>query len=142
MYLPSMPIMFTLSLIIFSLLFAYLSWKKINWAIALVVFSLPSYLIRFQISFVPMTLLEWMILILFLVWLVKSIKQLSNLTIKQLNNLTIKQFGFWFWLIIAWLVIATISMFVSPDLRAAAGVWKAYFNDAILLYVVFKQKIK
>ncbi len=33
-------------------------------------------------------------------------------------------------------------MFISPDLRAAAGIWKAYFIEPILFFVVFLNIVK
>jgi len=113
-------------LIIFTILFAILSWKKINWAIILIAFALPTYLLRFQIGFMPMTVLETMILILFLVWLIKY-AVLSRRTV-YLSKYK--------WLIFLFLIAATIGVIVSPDKIAALGIWKAYFIEPILLFIV------
>jgi len=113
--------------VIFSLFFIYLSWKNLLWATAFIAAFLPFYLIRFKIGFLPMTLLELMILILFVVWLVKGKD-------KKLGNFKYPIF--------AWLIVATISVFVSPDLRSALGLWKAYFIEPILFFLVFINVIK
>ncbi|MDD5625975.1 MAG: O-antigen ligase family protein [Patescibacteria group bacterium] len=93
---------------------------------------LPAYQIRFQIFGLPMTLLEVMILILFVVWLIKyrSLKQ------------TIQKLGNWKWIILIWLIISTLAMFIAPNLREAAGIWKAYFVEPILLLIVFVSLVR
>lgn len=117
---------------IYCVLFAILSWRRLNWALALVVFALPSYLIRFQLGFVPMTLLEAMILILFAVWL---IRRLIEKDIKI-------NFGGYGWLIFLFLLSATIAIFVSTDRTAALGIWKAYFIEPIMFFVVLVNAVK
>ena len=115
-------------LILFSLFFLYLSWKKPIVALAFIVAFLPSYLIRFKIGFLPMTLLELMILILFVIWLIKK---------KEKWNLSHFKYP-----IIFWLVAATIAVFVSPDWWPALGIWKAYFIEPILFFIVFINVVK
>lgn len=128
--------MLAILITIFFLLFSYLSWKKPNWAVALVCFALPSYLIRFKIWFAPFTLLELMILVLFAVWLMKYITVYIKEKEKPKLNLEFK------WLIIIFIIAATISIFTSPDLKAAAGIYKAYFIEPILFFFVFINLIK
>jgi len=116
----------------YCLLFTVLAWRDLRFGIYLICALLPSYLIRFQIGPVPMTLLEAMILILFIAW--------------AINNLKLSTFNFqlsiYHYPIILLLIAATISIFVSPDLRAAAGIWKAYFLEPILFFTVFITTIK
>ncbi len=50
--------------------------------------------------------------------------------------------GSWSWVVLAWLIIATLSTIVSPNLREAAGVWKAFFVEPILLLIVFINIVK
>ncbi|TSD05206.1 MAG: O-antigen polymerase [Parcubacteria group bacterium Athens0714_12] len=97
-------------------------------ALAFIVAFLPSYLIRFKIGFLPMTLLELMILILFVIWLIKK---------KEKWNLSHFKYP-----IIFWLVAATIAVFVSPDWWPALGIWKAYFIEPILFFIVFINVVK
>jgi len=111
-----------------------LSFKNLRWAIYLIVFTLPAYLIRFQLGPLPMTLLEGEILILFLVWLFRLLKQLPNIKIK------LPLFLYLF--ISLFLVSATVAVFISPNLREAAGIWKAYFIEPILFFIVFITTIK
>ena len=123
---------------VFLILFAYLSWRNLLLATAFLIAFLPTYLIRFSIGFVPMTLLEGMILVLFGVWAIKlKVKnEKLKVTVKSLK------FDKWAWLIFLWLIIATVSMFISPNLRGAAGAWKAYFIEPILFLMVFLNVIK
>ena len=102
-------------------LFAYLSWRNLVLATVFVVAFLPTYLIRFSVGPIPFTLLEGMILVLFGAWLTKSILKKEQ-HFSFFKNI-FKKFKGWILLIVAWLVIATVSAFVSPNLRAAAGIW-------------------
>lgn len=66
--------LFMISLIIlFLFLFAILAWKKPRWAIFIILAAIPSYAVRFNIGNIPMTLLEGMIIVLFILWLVRKI---------------------------------------------------------------------
>lgn len=123
-------------LVFFSIFFIWLSWNYQKWSLFLILAILPSYQIRFQAFGIPLTFLEVLILILFAVWFVKKIKH------KQYPIFDYKKLGIWFWLLLSWLLISTIVMFMSPDLRAGAGVWKAYFLEPILFLVVFLDIIR
>ena len=125
-------------LILYYLLFLALALKNLKWAVFWVIFILPAYLIRFQIGPLPMTLLEGQILLLFLVWIVKNIKiqEYKNIETDIKRNLLLYCF------IALLLLAATISMFISPDIRAAAGLWKAYFIEPILFLIVFISRVK
>jgi hypothetical protein len=59
-------------IIIYSLLFLFLAVRRLDSAIMLLIFALPSYLIRFNIFGIPSTLLEIMILTVFTVWFLKN----------------------------------------------------------------------
>ncbi len=89
-------------------------------------------MIRFSFGRLPMTLLEGMILILFLVWLVQILYQVKIDLIKE----KIRQYKYLFLFIFLFLTTASISVFVSPDIKSAAGVWKAYFIEPIMLLLV------
>lgn len=120
-------------LIIYFLLFLFLTIKNLKLGIFWIVFTLPAYLIRFSVFGFPTTILEVSILLLFLVFLIKNIKSIKKISITH-YPLLITLFLF--------LTAATISIFVSPDLRVAAGVWKAYFIEPFLFLIVFVSVIK
>lgn len=113
--------------------FAFLVWFKPKYALWLTLILIPTYQIKGIIYNIPVTLLELMILSLFLIYGLKNIKRIKELT-QNLKD--------WQWPILIWLLIATLAMFISPDLRAGAGVWKAYFIEPILLLIVFCDLIK
>lgn len=96
--------------------------------LGLIIFLLPSYLIRFTIKGVPFTLLEVLVLGAIGWFVVRG-------GIKKL--LAEKNVRLWLWLGVAWMLVGTVALFVSPDLRAAAGVWKAYIIEPTLLFFVF-----
>lgn len=103
--------------------YGLLACKHLRAAFLLFVACLPVYLIRLNVSGLPTTALELMFVILFAVWMWKREKRLVD----------IKGWG---WLMLAWLAVATVSVFVSPDFRAAAGIWKAYFVEPVLFFIM------
>lgn len=119
--------------ILYSLFFAVLSWFRPKYALFLLLALLPTYQIRFQVFSIPATLLEVMILILFVIYFVRNREEIIKVR---------EKLGEWQWLIIAWIAIASIAVFVAPDLRSAAGIWKAYFIEPILLLLVFLSLVK
>ena len=123
-------------LIFFSIFFIWLSWNYQKWSLFLILALLPAYQIRFQVLGIPLTFLEVLILVLWAVWLIKQIRH------QQYPAFRYKKMGTWFWLISLWLLISIIAVFISPDLRAGAGIWKAYFLEPILFLIVFLDVIK
>ena len=127
--------------IIFSILFCLLAWRNLELAISLLIFLLPSYLIRFQIGPLPSTLLELMIWLVFLVWFFKH----SGLTqyfkgkdkigrfLTDRKKKSAYPFGPE---IIVLLIVSFIAVGVTGFTNAALGAWKAYFFEPLLLYIV------
>ncbi len=103
--------------------FAALAWHDHRKAFLLFIAALPAYVVRFNVGSVPTTALEVLFALLFAAWMLKREKRLID----------IKGWG---WLLLAWVAIATVSLFVSPDFRAAAGVWKAYFIEPALFFLI------
>lgn len=128
----------TISIIIFTLLYIFLAWKKLDWAIYFTIVFLPIYLLRFQVWFVPMTFLEVMVLVVFLVWLVKTISQGQG-------TLTTRMRSVWFpwkWPALLFVLAGVVAVLISPDIRGALGLWKAYILEPILFFIVFVNTIK
>ncbi|PIS42138.1 MAG: hypothetical protein COT24_04960 [Candidatus Kerfeldbacteria bacterium CG08_land_8_20_14_0_20_40_16] len=123
----------TILLIIFSIFFFWLVWKRTDLGIAVIIILLPSYLVRFEILGIPATLLELMILLLFLAWLTK--KQFFLKAEKTVFS------QFW-WLTLLFLLSAVLAIFISPDLRAALGIFKAYFLEPLLFFLVLINTIR
>jgi len=122
---------------VFLLIFAVICIRKMSWGVALTAAFLPTYLIRFQISNIPFTFLEGMILVITALCLTKEISRKSLL--KKIKKLPAKKFALPAALL---LVAATISVFTSPDKIVALGLWKAYFIEPIFFFLVFIDVIK
>lgn len=121
---------------LFLSLFAWLAWKKLEQAVMLLVLLLPAYVIRFQVI-IPSTLLEAMIVIVFLVWLYQNRTFLKEQWRKLLQGKHLNNQPYPFrWPIIAWLIISFIAVGVSGFNLAAFGLWRAYFFEPLLLFIV------
>ena len=122
-------------LLIFALAaFAFVGIYKRDWALYLIILLLPAYQIRFQIGppagGVPMTFLESLILLLAGVELIYLFKQ--RLVKKALVRISKHRAPLIF--IFLFLLAALISVFTAPDTIKAAGIFKAYFFEAVLFY--------
>src|SRR3989344_1889622 len=116
-------------LLVILVILGYLAYKKPLYACALTIVLLPTYLFRSNILGMPFTFLEVCILITFVGWFASQIA----------NRKSLMSFKFQVLLI---LIAATTSLFMSPDFRAAAGIWKAYFIEPILFFLVLQNIIK
>ena len=135
----------TILLFLYFVFFLGLTIKNLKWAIYLVIFGLPSYLIRFEVGGLPMTVLEGMILILFMIWVFGIFKNLKTIQLKQIvlnYKLQIINYKYLFIIIFLFLISATVAMLVAPELQVAAGIWKAYFIEPILFLIVFITTLK
>lgn len=121
-----------LAILIFGILFLYLAVYNLKTALLLITAFLPSYLIRFSLLGVPLTLLEMMIILIFIIF---------SFQYKLSWWRSFRSQAF-FWPIITVLIISLISGLASPNLMGAAGIWKAYFLEPILFYVVLINLIK
>ncbi|OGF28905.1 hypothetical protein A2242_00800 [Candidatus Falkowbacteria bacterium RIFOXYA2_FULL_47_9] len=122
-------------ILLFIICFASLSWRRLDLALAVLVFLLPSYQIRFQIGFIPTTLLEAMILILFAVWFIQTVKK-KELPLFNAKLKNVSHYPFYIEIILL-LVIAFVASGVSGFSGASLGILKAYFIEPILFYIVF-----
>jgi len=104
------------------------------------IISLPLYVVRCK-SFswcsspVPFTLPELLILATFFVWFfwrILSVKKDKKPVQRLYKRLT----GPLFWPLVLFTLSATLAIFVLTDLRSAAGIWKAYFIEPALFYIV------
>ncbi|MBH41614.1 MAG: hypothetical protein CL685_02790 [Candidatus Magasanikbacteria bacterium] len=124
------------------LLFLGISYYSLTLGFALFFFLLPTYLIRFSVFSFPTTFFECLFIILFLIFLFREVKQKK---IKGLflyyKNIARKNPT----LCIAttlFIIAATISIHISPHLRSAAGAWKAFFIEPLILSAIFIRHIK
>jgi len=143
-----------------------LARKNLAHGVIWVIFTLPLYeLGRVSLGSIPTTVVELNILLLFGWWLATTQitirkRQITNNPQTSNSGLVHDDFGrwglfgiwnlkfgnlrrlradlgSWFWIVITWIAVATFSMAISPNLREAAGAWKAFFVDPILFFIVF-----
>ena len=109
--------------------------KILTWGIYLIIFCLPLYLVKFRIFGIPITVLELMIYALFIAWLVNRVQGLGlRVQVKKEKSL--------FLAIILIFIGVSLATIFSSDLRASAGIWKAWFIDPILFFIVVAATIK
>ncbi len=120
---------------LFGVVFGLLAWVRPLLAAGFIVATLPVYQIRFEVSDVPFTVLELMILLFVIVVLIREFKQLQVLLRKSPFIPALLVLGF--------VLIATASLWWTPDLTAGLGIWKAYCVEPVLfavaLYFVLKK---
>ncbi|MDD2807280.1 MAG: O-antigen ligase family protein [Patescibacteria group bacterium] len=116
-----------IGLLIIVVLAGYLASKKPAWAVSLIIICLPTYLFRSRLAFLPITFLELLIWVVFV-----------SFTIANLIKHKIKRGGQYPYraAIILILVGATIGMIIAPNKIEAAGLWKAYFIEPIMFFVL------
>jgi len=134
---------------IYFLIYITLAWLRLDWAIMILIVALPSYLIRFSIFGIPSTLLELMILTVFFIWLIKNRKeQIQKIKLAFDRKKQAKKINYPFgYEAIAVLIVSFIAAGVSGFDNSAFGIWKAYFFEPILFFLViinlaFRQKDK
>ncbi len=125
----------TVLIIVFTLIFAYIAWWKLDWAICLAILFSPAYLIRFSVGFLPMTILEVMLLVIVGIWIMKiiDVRIRTKACPAQLP---------WRWAILLFVLAGTLAVIISPDKRQALGLCKAYVIEPVLFFLVFVNTVK
>lgn len=128
--------MFSFLIFIYSILFSWLAWKNFQLAISLIIFALPSYIIRFSLIGLPFTLLEAMILIAVIIWTIQNYQNiLAGCRLRFKKNIQFINYPFGLELILL-VIIAFISAGISGFSNEALGAWKAYFFEPALFYIL------
>jgi O-antigen ligase len=118
--------------------YAGLAWKDFRLALTLIVALTPTYILRGAWP-IPWTVLEALILIAFSVWFVHVYKHrtsiqdhASKLAVHPwpITKLDIAVYGLVF--------VATAACFWAPDRLAALGLWKAYFIEPLMVYIMLR----
>jgi len=132
-------------LITFLILYLILAIRKIDWALMFIIFSLPLYVVRFDIG-IPTTLLELMILICFAVWYLKNFNQITTNIKYAFRHGILRRFAprddkvkvpYPFSVeIVLFLVISYIAVGFAGFSDSALGIWKAYFFEPILVFIL------
>ncbi|HOZ16462.1 MAG TPA: O-antigen ligase family protein [Candidatus Portnoybacteria bacterium] len=108
--------------------------KILKQGACLVVFCLPLYLIRFEILKIPTTMLELLICALFILWVFQGVHR-SLWTVIKYERLLI-------WGVFLLFLGVSLATIFSWDAKTSAGIWKAWFVDPILFFMIFITVIK
>jgi O-antigen ligase len=134
---------------IFLIAFSILSYKKLDWAVMLIIAGLPLYLARFSIRGIPSTLLEAMILIAFFCWFIFQTRffdfcrgkyKIKDVLKNSPWNKTgsaegRKKYPFGIEIILL-LIISLIAVGVAHFSSVSLGLWKAYFFEPVILFIL------
>lgn len=104
--------------------------------LTLLPFVLPAYVVRFKIGPLPTTLLEVFVISFIILWTAKRGSSGWREAIRL-----IKKSG-WFWPAIAWLLVGLISAFVAQNTVAGLGLWRAYFIEPILVFLMLTDLVR
>lgn len=96
--------------------------RVLQWMLVMIALLLPMYLVRFSVGPLPMTVLEVLILATVVVW-IGSRPDFGRLCGHKGLLIACGLF----------LVAGTIAMLVAPELRTAAGLWRAYIVEPMLV---------
>ncbi|MDO8435097.1 MAG: O-antigen ligase family protein [bacterium] len=112
--------------IITAALVAYISFRKPSYGLGMVACLLPAYGIRFAFGPLPSTVLEMVVAGFIVGGVARAVRDRR-----------------WAWpprpfliLGLAWIAVAGLSLFWTPDLRGGLGMWKAYFVEPVLVVLV------
>jgi len=113
---------------VFLLFFAYITWRNFRTGLYLILLFIPTYLIKFQFFSIPTTLLELIIYTAFVVWLLMVITKKTNI-----NYSAVKPY---FWPIVLIIIGLLAGIIISPDKRLSLGIFKGWFIDPALVFVM------
>lgn len=111
--------------------FLILAWRNFRIALGVLIVLLPAYLLRFNMGPVPSTILELNIISLGLVWLARYAR--PDLPILWA---AIRKNRVFFVLIFIFLAASFIAALTNPNLLKALGLWRAYFLEPIILFLI------
>jgi len=102
-------------------------------ALTLLPLALPLYLVRFKIGPLPTTLLEILLLALFVVFTI------SHGRAGWKDGWT--RLGPWRWAVLAWFIVTLFEVWISPSIRTGFGLWRAYVLEPLLVLIVLAASI-
>ncbi len=128
--------MFEAIVFIYAVFYLILTRLRPDWALYIIIFALPSYLIRFSVAGIPFTILELMILLSFASWIF-DILAAYKFNLKHYWRERKTRVPYPFRLEIAlWLVIAYLAAFIAGFDASALGIFKAYFFEPVLFFIL------
>ena len=120
-----------LLLIVYCLLFIAITWQRFSYGVFLVFLLLPTYLLRFSIGPLPVTMLEIMIWVVCVIGLLKHARQIEESLLTLFHKHRLFTIG-----TILFLIGATVSVFTAVDMRTALGEWKAFYIEPFALFLI------
>ncbi len=124
---------YEIAFLIFGLLgFFWLAIKFFRPAVYLTTFFLPAYLLKINVFFAPFNVSEFLIVILFSVWLAKS-------KFKEIDREKIREFALPALII---LIGTLLGVFVSENLKMSAGILKGWFLAPLALAIIVAGVVK
>jgi hypothetical protein len=122
------------------LLFSFLAFSRaaqrdLRYGVYAVIFLMPAYLWRFSLRGIPATALEILIYLLFGTWLARSGKVRE--TLRDIARDKVLAFGIA--LLLAGVVLSTLN---STDMRTSLGVFKGWFVDPLLFFLMYISVIR
>ncbi|MCF7860367.1 O-antigen ligase family protein [Patescibacteria group bacterium] len=120
-------------IIIALILFLFIAILRLDWALFILLATLPTYLIRFSLGPIPTTFLELTLLITFVVWFFKD-KPWQKYQRKNWKNT--KQPYPYSLEITGILIAAWAGLAIAGFDNGALGIFKAYFLEPIMLFLV------
>lgn len=125
MYLALLAILFAV--------FAIITWRNLKLGLFLLAAILPVYLLRFSVGPLPTTALEVLIVILILIWLIRY---------QGWKKISLNELRPWTQPILLLLAAACFSVVVAIDTLSAFGIWKAYFVEPILIFLIARTELR
>ena len=121
------------------LLLAYLTYRKTEYGLYIILATIPGYLLRTQIWFVPSTWLELAIYTVALVWIIKHIRRE---TLEARLFYILHQTKPYIIPISILLISVLISISISDNQTRALGILKAWFLAPLIFGVIFLDVVK
>jgi len=129
--------LFCLFLVLIS--FGFLCWRRPALAAAAILLLAPSYLLK--IKNWPITVLELFLLVFFICWVVKKIKEKA--IFKEIFYRVFSFFGGGYFLALGLILFGVlISVTLSVDWRVGAGIFKAWILEPIIFSLILAEIIK
>jgi O-antigen ligase len=119
------------------IIFSLVAYKNFRLAVGIFIILLPTYLIRFNIGSLPTTLLEVGFFGIFLVWLIKYARRDFKKIFLLFSN-----YSLLFIAISIFIIFSIVAIFVSGDYYSALGIWRAYFLEPIILFLMLLGRYK
>lgn len=131
-----MNLFFAVALVIFIVV----SYRRPLLGLGTVITLLPSYLWRLNIVGLPTSFLELLVVSLFIVWLLKEKKYIKINFSLQKNN-TNKISKVLRILLVGWLLASLLALASNFD-WSSLGLWRAYFLEPLMFFLVFIYTVK